>query len=122
MFKNLANLAGMLRKAQQLSQQLDQLKAQLKSQRVTGSAGGGMVTVEVNGLGELVRVTIDPLLVERGEREMIESLIPPAVQQAQEKARSLHQEAVKSLGFDLDVPMLRDLFEQLNVSPDDEAS
>ena len=85
---------------------------QLRSQRVHGSAGGGLVTVEVNGLGEMLRLTIDPMLMERQDREMIEDLVPAAVNQAKEKAQQLHAAAMKDMVSDLEMPGLEDALGQ----------
>ena len=104
MFKELGNLTTLFRQAQEMGGRMQAINAQLKGQRVSGSAGGGMVDVEVNGLGEVLRVTIDPTLVERRERDVIEDLVPAAVNQAVRKARELHAEAVKSIAGDLNVP------------------
>lgn len=104
MFKGLGNLASLMRQASQLNGKMQALGEQLKGQRVVGSAGGGMVEAEANGLGELLRVKIDPLLVERGEREMIEDLVPAAVNQAVAKARELHMAAMRSMTEGMDLP------------------
>ena len=103
MFKGLANIATLLRQAQQMGTKMQGVSEQLKTQRASGSAGGGMVQVEVNGLGEVLRLTIDPAL---SDREMIEDLVPAAVNQAQVKARELHMRAMQSLATELDVPGL----------------
>jgi hypothetical protein len=82
---------------------LQEISSQLKAKRVSGSAGGGMVEVEANGLGEILRLSIDAQLVERQEKEMIEDLVPAAVNQALRNAREAHAELVKSMtdGFEL---------------------
>jgi DNA-binding YbaB/EbfC family protein len=113
MFKGLANLASLMRQAQQMSGKMQALNEQLKNERTSATAGGGMVEVQVNGLGEVLRVKIDPLLVERGEREMIEDLIPAAVNQAVVKARQLHMDAMKSITEGFDMPGLNDALAQL---------
>ncbi len=77
---------------------------QLKAKRVTGSSGGGMVQVEANGLGEVLRLEIDPQLIERQERDMIEDLVPAAVNQAVSKAREAHAELMKSMTDGINVP------------------
>ena len=81
MFKGLANLGSIMRQAQQMGSKMQDVQEQLKAERATGSSGGGMVTAEVNGLGDVLKVTIEPHLVENGDREMIEDLIPAAVNQ-----------------------------------------
>lgn len=113
MFKGLGNLASLMRQASQLNGKMQALSEQLKSQRVVGSSGGGMVEAEANGLGELLRVKIDPLLVERGEREMIEDLVPAAVNQAVAKARELHMAAMRSMTEGLDLPGMDGLMDSL---------
>jgi DNA-binding YbaB/EbfC family protein len=86
--------------------------AQLKGERGTGSAGGGMIEIEANGLGEVLRLKIDPVLIERGQREMIEELVPVAINDAVVKARQLHMEAMKSMTDGLDMPGLDDALKQ----------
>ena len=122
MFKGIANLASLMRQAQQMSGKVQSVNEQLKTQRAQGSAGGGMVEVEVNGIGEMLRLQIDPTLIERGEREMIEDLVPAAVNQALGRAKQLHMEAMQSLTKDLDVPGLNEAISQFTGAHDDGAS
>ncbi|MFL2870764.1 MAG: YbaB/EbfC family nucleoid-associated protein [Pirellulaceae bacterium] len=106
MFKALGNLKSMFEQAQQMGGKVEELKAQLRLQKIDGSAGGGMVTVVVNGLGEMLQLKIDPLLVDNREREMIEDLVPAAVNQAREKAMQAHAEAMQSMAGGLNMPGL----------------
>ncbi len=108
MFKELGNLATMMRQAQNISGRMQEVSERLKHEKVSASAGGGMVEVEVNGLGEVLNIKIDPELVNKGDREMIEDLIPGAVNQAVAKAKEAHAAAVQAVTDDLDVPGLSD--------------
>lgn len=108
MFKELGNIGALMKQAQQMGSKLQGMNEQLKTQRATGNAGGGMVEVEVNGLGEMVRLTIEPALIERGEREMIEDLVPAAMNQALAKVKELHAEAMQQVTGGIDVPGLQD--------------
>ena len=103
MFKDLANLGNLMKQAQQSLGRADEIKEKLKNERVTASAGGGMVNVEMNGVGQLLRLSIEPELVEKNEREMLEDLIPAAVNDAIQRAKQLHVEQMKSLtdGFNI---------------------
>jgi DNA-binding YbaB/EbfC family protein len=106
MFKGLsqlANLPGLLKQAQEMRGKLEQLNAELKTKRVTGAAGGGLVEVDANGLGEALAVRIDPSLIEKQDRELLEDLLPAAINAAQQKAKELHAESMQALtgGFDL---------------------
>jgi DNA-binding YbaB/EbfC family protein len=113
MFKEIGNLASLLRQAQQMGGKVQAVNEQLKGQRVRAAAGGGMVEVEMNGLGQMLRLTIDSALVERGEREMIEDLVPAAVNEALSKAKRLHVEAMQAVTKDFNVPGLNEAISQL---------
>jgi nucleoid-associated protein EbfC len=109
LFKGIANLAGLLKQAQQVGGRLQQINEDLKHRRATGNAGGGMVEVEVNGLGQVLRVSIDPSLVEMKDRELLEDLIPAATNQALTKAKELHAEVIKDLAGGMNLPGLDEM-------------
>ncbi len=104
MFKDIANIASLFKQAQEIGGKIEAIKDQLKTERVVGSSGGGMVEVEVNGLGEVLRLTIDQGLFDAGEREMVEDLVPAAINQAAAKAREKHAEAMKNMTGGLNIP------------------
>jgi DNA-binding protein YbaB len=58
-------------------------------------------------------VRIDPTLVDKGDREMIEDLLPAAFNAAQRKAKQLHTEAMQSLTGGIPLPGLQDALSQL---------
>lgn len=116
MFKslgNLANIGSLMKQAQEMGGRMQALQDELKTKRTTGNSGGGLVEVEVNGLGDALAVRIDASLFEKGEREMIEDLLPAAINAAQAKAKQLHAEAMKSLAGGLQIPGLSDALQQL---------
>jgi DNA-binding YbaB/EbfC family protein len=90
-----------------------EIQEQLKQQRVTGSSGGGMVEVEMTGTGEAIGLRIDPMLIERNELEMLQSLIPAAFNQASAKAKQCYAEAMKGMVGDLNLPGLDDALARL---------
>ena len=108
MFKGLGNIASIMKQAQNMGGRMQAINDELRGKRVSGNAGGGMVIVEVNGLGEAIKVTIEPTLVEKGETEMIEDLLPAAFNQAVAKANQLRVEAMQSLTDGMDLPGLGD--------------
>ncbi|QDT67856.1 Nucleoid-associated protein [Planctomycetes bacterium MalM25] len=116
MFKGLGalgNIGQMMQQAQQVGAKMKEMQAELAAKRVTGEAGGGMVTVEMTGAQEVVKVTIDPGLVERGEREMIEDLTVAAIQDAGEKAKAVAAEAMQEATGGLDLPGMGDMLANL---------
>ncbi|MEN0112113.1 MAG: YbaB/EbfC family nucleoid-associated protein [Planctomycetota bacterium] len=107
MFKglgNLGNLGQMMQQAQQMAGRVKELQERMKAERVSGAAGGGLVEVEMNGAQEALAVRIDPGLVERGEREMVEDLVVAAVNDASAKARERHAEAMQELTGGMSLP------------------
>ena len=106
MFKELANLGSLLRHAQEISGRMQGLTDELRSRRAIGSAGGGLVEIEVNGLVEVLRCHIDPKLLSQSDQELLEDLVATAVNQAVAKAKELHAETVRSLTGGINLPVL----------------
>ena len=104
MFKGLANIGGLLKQAQQLGGQMDQLAEEMRKRRVTGSAGGGMVEIEVNGLMEVLHCRIDPQLFAQNDRELLEDLVRAAVNEAIRKGKEMHAESIRGLTGGLPLP------------------
>jgi DNA-binding YbaB/EbfC family protein len=77
------NIQQMMKQAQQMQERLKQQMADL---RVEASAGGGMVSVVVNGAKQIQSITIDPEVVSKDDVEMLQDLIVAAVNDAQRKA------------------------------------
>lgn len=108
MFKGLSNLSTLLKQAQQIGGRMQGISDELKGRRVSGSAGGGMVEVEANGLAEVLRCRIDPSLIRQEDRELLEDLVTAAVNQALAKAKQMHAESLKSLTGGIELPGLED--------------
>ena len=104
MFKGLAGLGSLLKHAQEIGGRLQGLNEELRKKRATGSAGGGMVEVEVNGLMEVLDCRIDQSLVDQADRELLEDLMATAINQAVAKSRELHAEAMKEMTGGLEIP------------------
>lgn len=85
----------MMQQAQQMTGKLQEVQEALGRLSVTGAAGGGLVTVEVDGKGTVKRVSIDPSVVNPADVEMLEDLVAVAVQEAQKKARDLAEQEMK---------------------------
>ena len=112
MFKGLSNLGALIKQAQQIGGQMKNLSEDLKGRRALGSAGGGMVQVEVNDLLEVLHCRIDENLVTQGDRELIEDLVAGAVNQAIAKGKQLHAETVQELTGGLNLPGVQEALEQ----------
>ena len=77
------NLQQMMKQAQQMQ---DRLKKQMDELRVEATAGGGMVTVVVNGDKQIQSLRIDPEVVSKEDVDMLQDLIVAAINDAQRKA------------------------------------
>lgn len=115
MFKGLGNLASMMKQAQEFQGRMGEMQERLKDVRVTGSAGGGMVTVEANGQQKILACRIEPSVFEGGDRELLEDLLVSAVNQAQEKAREQAAEEMSKLAGGLNLPGLGDALSQMGL-------
>jgi DNA-binding YbaB/EbfC family protein len=81
-FKGLGNIQQMMQQAQQMSKKLETVRKELEKREETGKAGGGAVTVKVNGKLEVLSVTIAADLLKEGEVEMLQDLVAVAVNEA----------------------------------------
>ncbi len=113
MFKGFSGIGSLLKQAQEMGGRMQAVNQELKSRRATGSAGGEMVTVEVNGLNEVLGCRIDQQLIDAGDRELIEDLVASAVNQALTKAKELHAEAMRSLTGGMELPGLDEAMKKL---------
>jgi len=120
MFKGISNLGALLKQAQQFGGQMEKLTDEMKTRRATGTAGGGMVEAEVNGLLEVLHCRIDPQLFAQGDRELIEDLVAAAVNQALAKGKQLHTAAVQELTGGLQLPGLQEALEKMAGPTDDD--
>ena len=86
----------MIKKAQEMQNQMEKAQAELNSIEIEGQAGGGMVSVTVNGHKELVALNIDPEILNE-DKEMIEDMILAAVNQGLQNAGKVAEEKMNSI-------------------------
>jgi DNA-binding YbaB/EbfC family protein len=86
------NLQQLMKQAQKMQQQLAAAQAELAETELTGTAGGGLVTVTISGSGEVKSIKIDPKVVDPDDVETLEDLVLAAVHNATEAARTLTEE------------------------------
>ena len=98
------NLGQLMKQAQEMQSKMGQLQETLAALEVTGTAGGGMVTVVLNGKGEARSLRIDPSLLVEGEAEILEDLIVAAINDAKAKSEARVQEETSKLMGGLQLP------------------
>lgn len=91
------DLQQLMQQALSMQQQLATAQAELAEAEVTGSAGGGLVTVTMSGAGEVTGVKIDPAAVDPDDVETLEDLVVAAVHAAAEEQRQLTEQKLGPL-------------------------
>ncbi len=102
----LGNMANIMKQAQQMQAQMAKLQEEAATKTVTGSAGGGMVTVTANGALELVSVHINPEALKDGDAEMLQDVVLAATNEALKNARQLVADQMKSVTGGMNIPGL----------------
>ncbi len=93
-----------LQQAKEMQDRMQKIQDELQQLTVTGAAGGGLVTAEVNGQGTLRRIKLDASVVNPADIEMLEDLIVVAVGEAQKKAQEQAKEEVGKLAGGMPLP------------------
>lgn len=98
-------IGNIMRQAQAMQENLKKAQEQLATIEVTGSAGGGMVSVVMTCRHDIKRVQIDPSLMQ-DDKEVLEDLIAAAVNDAVRKVEKTTQEKMAGLTAGLNIPGL----------------
>lgn len=98
-----AQLAGLMRQAQQMQENMRKLQEELASVEVQGQSGAGMVKVTMTCKHDVKRVSIDPSLV-GDDKEMLEDLVAAAVNDAARKVETAVREKMGALAGGLGLP------------------
>ncbi|SLN50349.1 Nucleoid-associated protein YbaB [Roseivivax jejudonensis] len=107
MFKGLGGLgdmAGMMKKAQEMQTRMAELQEELHAMTVTGESGAGLVKATASAKGELKSLDIDPSIFNGDDKEVVEDLILAAIKDAQTKANERAQEEMRALSESLGLP------------------
>ena len=91
---------------------MTQIQESLESTSVSATSGGGMVSVTVDGKGQVKQVQIDPGCVDPQDVEMLEDLVLAAIAEAQSKAQSVYEQEMRKAtgGLPMNIPGLPKLF------------
>lgn len=92
----------MLRQAQMLKEKMSQFQKELESQSFTGTAGGGTVSVTMNGKHEVQKVAIDPKVA--GDAEKIQILVKDAINDAGQQVNAKLKSEVSKMTGGLGLP------------------
>jgi hypothetical protein len=97
------NIQQMMKQAQQMQ---DRLQKQMNELRIEATAGGGMVTVVMNGAKQIQSLTIDPEAVSKEDVEMLQDLILAAINDAHRKADEAMSKQMQGMMGGMKIPGL----------------
>ena len=91
---------------QAMQQMMEKTHAEIEAKEVEASAGGGAVSVKVNGKKELVEVNLKPEVVDPDDIEMLQDLIIAAVNEAMRQVNEISESEMGKVTGGLNIPGL----------------
>ncbi len=85
-------MQGMLKQVQKMQAEMQKVQGELGNKTVSEEAGGGMIKAVANGNKEIVSISIDPQVIDKEEKEILEDLVVAAVNKALESASKMAEE------------------------------
>lgn len=98
------DLMGMMGKVREMQARMERMQAEMETMEIAGQSGGGLVTVTMNGKGDLRRVRLDPSLMKPEEAEIVEDLIVAAAKDAKSKVEATMQSKMAEVTGGLPLP------------------
>ena len=100
------SMMDMMKQARDLQKKMKKIQKKVENAEITATAGGGMVTVVVNGSLEVKKLSVEDSLVADGDARMIEDLVLSAVNAAIKKAQDMMAEEMKDATGGMNIPGL----------------
>ncbi|CDO39637.1 nucleoid-associated protein [Bartonella henselae] len=98
------DMMNMMKKAKEMQEKMQKIQEEMANLQVTGTAGGGLVSITLNGKNTITAIKIDPSLLKPEEIEILEDLIMAAYNEAKTKIEIAMQEKTKSMTAELPLP------------------
>jgi DNA-binding YbaB/EbfC family protein len=103
------DLSNIMEQAKGMQEKMAKIQQDLAQKTITGSSGGGMVTVTVNGQGDVLSIAIENAVIDPAEQEMLQDLIVAATNDGIRKAKELGKQEMAQLTGGLNIPGLSNL-------------
>jgi len=98
------DIMGLMSKAKEMQDKMQAMQEELANLEVEGSSGAGMVTVTLNGKGQMTAITIDPGMLKEGEGDILEDLVIAAHNDAKSKVEEETARRTQELTAGLPIP------------------
>jgi nucleoid-associated protein EbfC len=103
---DLSSMGDLMKQAKVMQERLTNLQEEIGARTVEASAGGGMVTAKVSGKLQVLSISIEPEILNGGDREMLQDLVVAAVNEAIRQAQAMMTEEMSKLTGGLRIPGL----------------
>ncbi len=104
------NMQSMIKQAQKMQEDMEALQAELDQKEYEVKAGGGVVTVKINGKLEVLSISMEPEVVDPEDIETLSDLLVAGVNEAIKKVTSINNEEMGKVTGGLNVPGMNGLF------------
>lgn len=101
---SMKDFSSMMKQAQELQGRMQQMQAEMETMECAGTSGAGLVTVTLNGKGDMKALKVDASLLKPDEGEILEDLIVAAHADAKAKLERELQDKMKSMTGGLPLP------------------
>jgi DNA-binding YbaB/EbfC family protein len=98
------NLAQIMKQAQEMQSKMSEMQENLVNVEITGESAAGMVSVTLNGKGGMIRLKVDPSLINPSDTEVMEDLILAAHNDARSKVDARMQEETSKMMGGIELP------------------
>lgn len=105
-FPGMGNMGNMMKQVQKMQKQMTEMQKELEEREVEASAGGGAVTVRVNGKKEILAIEIDKDVVDPDDVEMLQDLIMAATNEALRNADEMVNREMQKITGGMNIPGL----------------
>jgi len=102
----MAGIGKFLKQAQKMQKDMSKIQAEMANKTVEATAGGGMVTVIVNGNQEITGIKIEKEVVDSDDIEMLENLVIAAINEGLRKSKEMVTGEMSKLTGGLNIPGL----------------
>ncbi|MEW6266937.1 MAG: YbaB/EbfC family nucleoid-associated protein [Thermodesulfobacteriota bacterium] len=106
MAKGMGPMGHLVQQAQKMQARIAKLQEELAAKTVTATAGGGMITVEATGRQEILKIKIEPQVIDPNDVEMLQDLIVAAVNEALKKSQEMVTSEMQKITGGMSIPGL----------------
>ncbi|MFR3310037.1 MAG: YbaB/EbfC family nucleoid-associated protein [Christensenellales bacterium] len=101
-----ANMQGMIRQAQKMQEQMTELQSELDSREYEVKAGGGAVTILIDGKKQIKQLTIEPEIVDPDDIETLTDILTAGFNEAIKRVEETNQKEMESITGNVSIPGL----------------